>query len=400
VSSQAKSIPTQQPGETTRRIASTVAYYAAFVGLGLISASLGPTLPALAEQTQTALREISFLFTGRATGYLIGSLVGGRVYDRMPGHPVLGVALLVMAAGMFATPLLPNLWPLAGVLLLIGIAEGTLDVGGNTLLVWLHRAKVGPYMNALHFFFGLGAAITPLVVAWALAATGGIRWAYWLLGLYAIPVALALFPLKSPVAEHTEQQAAPEPINLRLVGLVALFMFLYVGAEVGVGGWLYTYAVALKLASETSAALLTSVFWAALTVGRLLAIPVAAFVRPRIILTADLAGVVASIALMVVGAGAPWTVWAGAAGAGLFMASIFPTIITWAGRRMRVTGAVTGWFFVGSSTGSMSIPWLIGQLFDAYGPHATMITILICTLLACAVFAAMMAAGGRPHLEE
>jgi hypothetical protein len=48
----------------------------------------------------------------------------------------------------------------------------------------------------------------------------------------------------------------------------------------------------------------------------------------------------------------------------------------------------------------MSIPWLIGQLFDAYGPHATMITILICTLLACAVFAAMMAAGGRPHLEE
>ena len=294
--------PLDTQGDATRKLATTAAYYAAFVGLGLISASLGPTLPALAEQTHTALREISFLFTARATGYLIGSLVGGRVYDRAAGNPVFGVALMVMAAGMFATPLLPNLWPLTVVLLMIGVAEGTLDVGGNTLLVWLHRAKVGPYMNALHFFFGLGAFITPLVVAWALAATGGIRWAYWLLGLYAIPVALALFRLRSPVAEHAEQQAAPEPINLRLVGLVALFMFLYVGAEVGVGGWLYTYAVELGLATETSAALLTSVFWAALTIGRLASIPIAARLRPRTILVADLAGVVASVALMALGA--------------------------------------------------------------------------------------------------
>ncbi len=389
-----------KPNGVMRPFATTVAYYAAFVGLGLISASLGPTLPALAEQTRTALREISILFTARSTGYLLGSLVGGRVYDRVAGHPVLSIALMVMAVGMFLTPLMPNLWPLALVLLMIGVAEGTLDVGGNTLLVWLHRDRVGPYMNALHFFFGLGAFFTPLVVAWALVATGGIRWAYWVLGLYAVPVALALTRFRSPLAEHTEQEAPAEPINIRLVGLIAVFMFLYVGGEVGVGGWLYSYAIALNLASETTAAYLTSVFWAALTLGRLASIPLATRFRPRTILTADLVGCLVSIGLMMVGTGSAWTVWVGAAGAGVSMASIFPTVITWAGRRMRVTGGVTSWFFVGASTGGMSIPWLIGQFFDAFGPIFTMTTILVDMLLACVVFGVMMAAGGAPAEGE
>ena len=248
VTTQVNSIGTK-PNGVMRPLATTAAYYAAFVGLGLISASLGPTLPALADQTRTALREVSVLFTARSLGYLLGSLLAGRVYDRVVGHPVFSVALLVMATGMFLTPLIPNLWPLALVLLMLGLAEGTLDVGGNTLLVWLHRDRVGPYMNALHFFFGLGAFVTPLVVAWALVATGGIRWAYRTLGLFAVPVALALTRLRSPVAEHTEQQAPAEPVNVRLVGLIAGFMFLYVGVEVGVGGWLYTYAVELGLAN-------------------------------------------------------------------------------------------------------------------------------------------------------
>ncbi len=57
------------------------------------------------------------------------------------------------------------------------------------------------------------------------------------------------------------------------VGGNTLFFFLYVGAEVGFGGWIFTYAVALDLGSETAAAYLTSAFWGALTFGRLLTIP-------------------------------------------------------------------------------------------------------------------------------
>jgi hypothetical protein len=34
-----------------------------------------------------------------------------------------------------------------------------------------------------------------------------------------------------------------------------------------------------------------------------------------------------------------------------------------------MTGGVTGFFLVGSSLGSMALPWLIGQFFESVGPR-------------------------------
>ena len=69
-------------------------------------AVLGPTLPALAEQTGAELGEISFLFTARSLGYIVGALLGGRLLDRLRGHPVLALSLGVMALALGIVPLL------------------------------------------------------------------------------------------------------------------------------------------------------------------------------------------------------------------------------------------------------------------------------------------------------
>ncbi|MFL2540660.1 MAG: hypothetical protein ACJ0UT_01560 [Candidatus Latescibacterota bacterium] len=55
------------------------AYYCAFVGLGLVLSSLGPTLPALADLTGVSLGALSSVFLGRSTGYLLGALLGGTI---------------------------------------------------------------------------------------------------------------------------------------------------------------------------------------------------------------------------------------------------------------------------------------------------------------------------------
>lgn len=384
-----------------RPLATTFAYYGAFIGLGLISASLGPTLPALAAQTQTSLREISFLFATRAVGYLMGSLLAGRLYDRMSGHPVMAVALLVMGFGMAAVPFSPVLWLLALALLLIGIGEGTLDVGGNALLVWVHRSGVGPYMNAMHLCFGIGTFLSPLVVAQSLQATNGIHWAYWLLALVTLPLALWLARLKSPqhVAAQAISTSQSVTINWKLTGLAMLFMCVYAGAEVGVGGWLYTYAVEMELATATSAAYLTSVYWGAFMIGRILSIPIATRLRPRVILWMDLIGCFLSLSLLVALPRIEWALWGGTFGFGLFVASIFPTVITWAERRMSMSGQVTSLFLVGSSTGSIFFPWLIGQLFDRYGPMVTMPAFLLFVVILAVVFVLLMANGGPPKSE-
>jgi MFS transporter, FHS family, Na+ dependent glucose transporter 1 len=146
-----------------RKIAKTVGYYLAFIVLGLIMSSLGPTLIGLAAHTRTQISEISFLFTATSLGYLLGSLLGGRIYDRAPGHPLLVVVLLGTAVTMALVPLIPWLWLLMLLMVVLGIGQGFLDVGCNTLLVWVHRDKVAPFMNGLHFFFGVGAFIAPLL---------------------------------------------------------------------------------------------------------------------------------------------------------------------------------------------------------------------------------------------
>jgi FHS family Na+ dependent glucose MFS transporter 1 len=389
------------PGGHVRPLAATFAYYGAFIGLGLISASLGPTLPALAEQTQTTASQISLLFVTRSTGYLLGSLLGGRLYDRVTGHPVMALALLIMGIGMASVPLLPVLGILATVLLVVGVAEGTLDVGGNALLVWVHRSRVGPYMNALHLFFAVGAFLSPIVVAQAILTTGGVKSAYWLLAISALPLAFWLLQLKSPRHEavHTSDGRQAVAVNWRLTGLVMLFMSLYVGAEVGVGGWLSTYAVEMGLADATSAAFLTSIYWGGFTIGRIFSIPIAVRVRPRVILWTDLIGCIISVGLLVLMPESRWAVRVGAFGVGLFIASIFPTVITWSERRMTMSGLVTSMFLVGSSIGGICLPWLIGQLIGHYGPAITMPAIFVCLVALTGVFVLLMANGGPPRTE-
>jgi fucose permease len=374
----------------------------------MVGASLGPTLPGLAENTRTQLSEISFLFTARSLGYLLGSFLGGRLYDRTAGHPLMAFTVVVIAAMMAFVPLIPLLPLLTAVLLILGAAEGTLDVGGNTLLVWLHRHRVGPFMNGLHFFFGVGAFLSPIIVAQTVLISGDIVWAYWVLAVLILPVAVWLLRLSSPTAQDDfqvplegqnigESGAVRQPL---LVVLIAIFFFLYAGAEIGFGGWVFSYAVELGLSDKTYAAYLTSAFFGAFTLGRLLAIPIAARYRPRTILLSDLIGCLISLALIISWPGSLVTLWMGAIGLGFSAASIFPTMLSLAERRMTITGRVTGWFFVGASAGGMTLPWLIGQLFDSIGPRAMMFFILVDLVLAAGVLAVLMLFASVSHLHS
>jgi fucose permease len=244
--------------------------------------------------------------------------------------------------------------------------------------------------------------VAPLAVAQAIAWGVGYRWAYWLLALACLPVALWLAWVASPEPAGAAQgegvqveQPAEGGVGL-LIALTAVLFILYVGAEAGFGGWIYTYAQAMGLGDEASAAYLTSSFWGALAVGRLLSIPLALRLQPRSILLIDLCGCLVCAGLFLVAPQSWGMAWLATLGLGLFMASIFPTALSWAGRRIAITGRVTGWFLVGASLGGISIPWLIGQLFEPLGPRSTM-TVLFLDLAACSlVFGVLWFVSSRP----
>ncbi|HNS03373.1 MAG TPA: MFS transporter [Anaerolineae bacterium] len=375
-------LPATESTAASLKRSQTNAFFVSFIALGFAFSSLGPTLPSLANNTGSTLSQISILFTVQSLGLLAGNFFSGRLFDRRPAFPFLATVVLLTAAMLALIPLMTSLGLLATLLFIMGLATGSIDVGGNTMLVWLHGNQAGPRMNALHFFFGIGALLAPIFVAQAIGLTGGVTWAYWLLALLVLPAAVLFLRLPSPVAPARIAQARRERIPWLPVGLMIAAFFLFVGAEVSFGGWIYTYALSLGLVTVTSGGYLTSVFWGALTLGRLLTIPIAGRVRPRYLLLADVLGGAASLSLLLMMPGVGWALWVAAFGFGLSMANVYPTLVLLGQRHLHMTAAITSLFMVGGSLGSMAIPWLIGQRFEATGPQVTMMVLLAAVIMA------------------
>jgi len=350
-------------------IAATTALYIAFILLGLTTAVTGPTLPELAHRTSSRIDQISLIFITGSLGYLIGSWLGGRAYDRLPGNRIIPASLTLLAVATALIPFATQLIFLTLAFLVLGFAQGVIDVGGNTLLIWHHGAGVSPYMNGLHFFFGVGALLSPILVAKIFSFTGDIKWIFWTFSIIAIPLAIWACFLKNPPRHDKNSPRESAQVNYLVVALVVLFFFLYVGAEVGYGNWLFTYTTTLNLGTPMSAAYLTSAFWGFFTIGRLAGIPIAARATPNKILFVDLIGCLIALGLIIAGSQSQEVLWIGTILLGLFMASVFPTIMTLADNRLHLSGEITGWFLIGAGLGGMFLPWVIGQAFSTIGPY-------------------------------
>ena len=104
-------------------------HYSSFSPQGTSVAILGPTLIELACRAQTDLAQMSFVFTSRAVGYLVGSIIGGWLFDKYNGHVVLSLSCVWATVMMWALPYVTSLYGLLIVIVLMGLALGSVDTG-------------------------------------------------------------------------------------------------------------------------------------------------------------------------------------------------------------------------------------------------------------------------------
>src|SRR5262245_23976790 len=371
----------------------TILYSLAFIALGYGTGSLGPTLPALAEQTNAEKEQISSLFIARSFGTMIGSWLIGRFYDRIAGHPLLASSLLASAVAMALVPsvrLLPVLFILSA---FIGIASASINVGGNALLALVHGDRVRPFISVLHFSFGVGGLLAPALVAQLIHRADSLSLTYWSLALAIVPVALITFLSPSPsLGEYKRLHSTAAPALM--IALFAAFFFLHIGAEATVMGWYFSYGAERGLNSK-GAAYLNSGFWAAFTVGRLATIWMSARFNAVPLIVASLStALFISLSLLIL-APSPLVLWFGAIGLGLAVAPVFPNVFGLAERMLGLSGKVTGLFLVGSSAGSMFMPWLTGQFFKSHGPQVMALVVALSLLGAMAILALLISQSAR-----
>ena len=383
-----------------KQLCNTIGYYLVFISLGFGLGITGPALPSLAEQTGSMLGAIGSMFLVSASGGMLGTLLGGRILDRIPhGHLILGSAQLFSAMFLALTPLAGNLPLLLLIVFLGGIPGGMINTGANTLLMWTHGKQAGPYINGLHFAFGLGAFLAPTIFAQVLNLGGTYQYAYWALAGLAVPIGLfVLFLPSSP--EHPDRgkdKNQPQENLLKVLPAVIvalLFLFFYVGSEITFGNWIYTYALSLNLANATRAAYLTSGFWLAFTIGRALSIPIAARFKPGQILTVAFLGGLSALALAISVPDSINALWGATLAVGFFMAPIWPTGYNLAGQSVKLTATVSSIILLGDSLGGVILPWVTGQAIERFGAQ-TMPWLVISSLAITALVFVIMLQQGR-----
>jgi FHS family Na+ dependent glucose MFS transporter 1 len=372
-------------------------YGVSFIALGLALSALGPMLPFMADNLGVTIGKISFILTVSNLGYLVGSAGGGRLYDRFKGHHLMSLALILMVIGAVLAPLVRNFYLLLLVFLVFGFGNGLLDIGGNVNLLWVFQSRVGPYMNALHFFFGVGAFLAPIILTNVMRLSGGaITWPFWVLAILFLPGLLGLNALPSPEnPEKGEAEETAQKPDTKLIVLMMLLFFLYVGVEAGFGNWIFTYATRLDIASDTVASYMNSAYWGALTLGRLVAVPLSRKIKPGTMLIGNYALTILFLVLLLVWPVSPTMIWIGSAGLGLALAAVFPTLLALGETRMKVTGAVTGLFFLGSSLGGTVFPTLLGQIFEYIGSYQLILTLFGLALAGLVVLVLTLAVSDR-----
>ncbi|XP_066529086.1 major facilitator superfamily domain-containing protein 4A isoform X2 [Hoplias malabaricus] len=142
----------------------TLTYWSGFFSFGLCLALLGPTVLDLRCQTQASLQGITLVFFSQQFCLFVGSSVGGFFSKSYAcSLSSLAVSTFTISAVFAFIPICRNLPMLAVAMAITGLAMGVIDTISNLQLVKLYQKDSTVFLQALHFFVGLGALLSPLI---------------------------------------------------------------------------------------------------------------------------------------------------------------------------------------------------------------------------------------------
>ncbi len=167
-----------------------------------------------------------------------------------------------------------------------------------------------------------------------------------------------------------------------LVRMIGLILFLYVGAEAGIGAWLFSYLRATSALSASVASWAVSLFWLGLIAGRMLggALANRSSPKPMSILAATLC--VTALSGLILSAGSPGFGAAMIVLAGVGFGPVFPNMIAIGAASFPAdVGRMTSTVSAGGALGAAFVPWMMGFALATSGARLSMELALGATLV-------------------
>ncbi len=348
--------------------------HAAFVLTGTVTTLLGPTLPFFVRRWDLDDGRAGLLFAAQFVGSMVGSVLSSAGMTRVGFRRTILAGAVLMAAGV-ATLGVATYALGAAAIFCYGIGLGLLIPATNLFVARGEPANRASALSILNLAWGAGAVGGPPVVAMLRTDDAVSTFVYGL----AVLLVLMLVPLArlsdtSP-ADDAESGAVPVGANatVRLAHtfLFGALLFLYVGTETSVAGWLALYTERLDVVSGSLPVAAPALFWTALLLGRGAAPAMLRRISETRLLAAGLLLATAGIAALLAAASvATLAVSIAVAGAGL--STIFPLTVALFTRDLdRAAARAAGTVFVLAGLGGAVLPPLVGAVSKMSGSLAS-----------------------------
>lgn len=331
---------------------------------------LGPLLPGFEARWRLDDAHGGVLFIAQFAASFAAASSVGMIAARIGYWRLIAAGLVVTALGVAGCATSSWAATVAAVGA-YGIGLGVIIPAANLGVSAAVRGDSARHVLWLNLFWSIGAVAAPVLVATlkaaflpALAASFGVM---------ALLVALAGPGYRPSIPANGGDSTGLPHL------LVALMLFLYVGSESSIAGWVSSYATRSP-GAEHFWAVLPSVFWGALLTGRLIAPTVVHRVRPAVLAPWSLALGLAGAVLLLAARG-PLTMLGGTAITGLGFAPIFPVVVASYADRTG-GGALSGIVFCSAALGGAAVPPLVGLLSTATGSLRAGLALILAFVIA------------------
>ena len=383
------------------------ATFYSFIILGLNDAAYGALLPYMEDYYHISYIVISLIFLGPVVGYIASAATNNMIHMHFGRRGVAAVCAGSHLIAYIVVAVHPPYPVLVIIFLLAGYGNGLADAGWNA---WIgDMANANEVLGFLHACYGLGGAISPLV-ATTLVTKAGWQWYeyyYIMVGLAAIEVVFSMSAFwgatgpayrdehpttATPDPPTPEEGCVPEmkpkgglfristatrsksrtaeAMSSKITWLCSLFLLIYVGIEVSIGGWVVTFMLRVRHGSPFASGLTSTGFWAGITVGRM----VLGFVTARLFKSerhAVATYLAASIVLQLLF----WLIPSFDVSAvmvaflGFFLAPLFPAAVVAATKLLpkHLHVAAVGFAAAFGASGACILPFAVGAIAQAKG---------------------------------
>jgi fucose permease len=342
-----------------------------------MDAALGVLLPSLRSHYSIDKATVGLLFVSGTFGYLVAAFTSGLLVDKLGLRLFMPLGPIIVVLGAITIAFTPPFPALMGGFLLTGIGVGLIDAGLNSYVAGLPKNTA--LLNYLHAFYGVGALIGPML------ATGVIIYELGWNNLYYVWAGVGLLLTVGMVLSFRDQEAPSQlaeqttgekeggnvlaaALRMPVVWVAAFFLLIYVGIEVSLGSWMFSFLTEERHETEVLSGLAVSGYWLGLTVGRFVLGKVSEKLGNRLLIELCLVGVVAGVALVwlvpvgVVMAAGMWLI-------GFSLGPIFPTTIALMSGLVpaRILPSAIGFIASFGSMGAALLPATVGALAEQFG---------------------------------